>query len=1207
MTTEPLDQRVTELASILDSHTGRYERLRGVSDFGSYLAAPKGEHADEESLTEPVLAALLERVLGFPTDAYFPQLGKGGLKPDFTPDDLIAHPFVLDAKASDQDLRSHEPQIRRYIAQRSLDFGVLFSLRELRVYRGGAKGSDPELSFSLLPLWQLARGEALPGPELEAFLGFCERFSYRPLALAEKIGHIRSQRPWSVRLAAQEPVEVDVEFLVEQLRKLSRRLADDASVEIDQLEIFLRLNPGRREKLLDELRLLALDIEPGADLERLPGDPLDWRAAEGLPRRVWRQYLLRVAYLALTRILLYRAWEDVEFVKSYLFDGGFDIAYDELSQNVLEVLKEAFLHGADQYHWLFGSDNNYDWYRPREAALVEVLYLLAPVPLGKLDADVLGSLYVSYVDEIDRDRLGQFFTPRPVVRFMLDRAGFAGPDAFRVEGDERKPRRLLDFATGSGGFLVEAARRVIDEGGVDEHDPRGLEEALGAIVTGFVGGEISPFPYYLTEVNLLLQVSRLLGRLRLAGRMQPPFVLGVLHVDTLTAKSHHESSLEEFDPTLRADRAELTAAEGFDLVPLDGEKRERFRELLRRDGVFDVVVGNPPYVAEANNKPLFDRLRTIPAWKGIYKGKTDYLYYFLYLAVEKLAPGGRLCVITPAGWMNAGEADFLRAKLSSELRLDELYLFGSYKLFAADQGPAPTPTVESAILVATKGPAPEGHVLRIVLLEDELAWPDRRVLLDEMARRARGRPGRRDGIFVHDLPQAELRPEYPWTVKFGAEDVAARVVVHLQRLLDEPGEPVEPLAEGWKVFRGIETGADAYTRRMDRALGPEDRAKLQAARCALGEAVLELPPGSERVRPWSRYPEIQARSPESRAILYAALDNDDYSTLLRLISGSPPEDVLAALDRWRPLLAARAEIRRNPRRRWWETLWPRSEADLKAPKVIALYRTDRGRFALDEAGEWQPSNKATIVVGREAGAPVAYLCGLLNGELLDLWYAVRGKHPRDVWRNYEPKRMNEMPYRRPEGDPRAGRIAELVREIARNRRELLPHRAAVRDLGRTVKDPWKTGPVEVDEAGLLGELPADETVSVRTDPGLDVLGEPSGRAKRLDVRTLTFRRGGKETGRVGGDPARLDLLWRLLGGPVDDARSVTLPRDLERFEERKRERAELVVRLLAEGRRLVEEVERLVCALYEVPDELTEAVIEHAVARAGLGVRAGDE
>lgn len=85
-------------------------------------------------------------------------------------------------------------------------------------------------------------------------------------------------------------------------------------------------------------------------------------------------------------------------------------------------------------------------------------------------------------------------------------------------------------------FLVEAARRVIDEGGLDVSDARDLNKGLRAIVRGFHGCEISPFPYYLTEVNLLLQVSRLLGRLREVGAEPGRFTLGVAHTDSLGAR-----------------------------------------------------------------------------------------------------------------------------------------------------------------------------------------------------------------------------------------------------------------------------------------------------------------------------------------------------------------------------------------------------------------------------------------------------------------------------------------------------------------------------------------------------------------------------------------------------------------------------------------------------------------------------------------------
>jgi hypothetical protein len=1197
--TVPAD--VLALARTLDAYDGRYRELRGSATFGEYLRAPvKG--ADEETLTEPLLASILEDVLGYAKGDYFPQLGKSGLKPDFTPTDLVTHPFVFDAKGTAESLTGHVAQIRRYVDQRQLRSGVLFNGRQMRVYPRGSTAADKTVSFDLLPLWQAARGERLPvGEDFDAFRRFVQRFSRRTLSTTDKIDQIRNAESWTERLAE---AEVDVEFLVDQLRRLAAELVADAAGRRDELEAYVGLDDARSERLLDELRQIALDIEPGVDLASLPATIAVWATGGAVSERVWRQYLLRVAYLALTRIMLYRAWEDVGFVDDVLYDGGFDEVYEKLDEDVRAVLRRAFLLGSDRYRTLFQSESTYEWYRPGEDVLVEVLYRLGAIPLGKLDQDALGALYVSYVDEIDRDRLGQFFTPRDVVRFMLDRAGFVGVDALPAAGDERVPLRILDFATGSGGFLVEAARRVIDDAGVAADDGKGLGEALRAVSTGFFGAEISPFPYYLTEINLLLQVSRLLGRMRVAGVSPPPFVLGVMRADTLASKSMPAGRLD-VDTT----HAELVPHDIYDVLPFEPEKAGKWRE-LRKDGAFDLVIGNPPYVAEANNKPLFEHFRAIEAWKDVYRGKTDYLYYFLLLAIEKLRPGGRLCVITPAGWMNAGSADFLREALANELTLDELFLFGSYRVFAADQGPAPTPTVESAILLATKGLAPKGHKMRVVALEDETAVTDlsRAELLDEMVRRFGGRQGRRRGIHVHDIAQKDLRPEHPWPVKHSARDVPARVVAHLARMKADPSASVEPLGAGWNVFRGIETGADAFTARIERRLTAAERTALDRSGATRGDPILELPQDVARRAPWATSPELLAKAPESRGILYGAID-DDFTYLVVLRAGTtPPRAVIQALEVYRPILGSRAEIARNPRREWWETAWPRDANDMAAPKVIALYRTDRGRFALDETGDWHPSTKATLVVGREAGAPVAYLCGLLNSELLDLWYAVRGKTPWHVRRNYEPKRMNEMPYRRPEGDPRPDEIAALVREIAANRRELLPHRGVVRDLARIVKDPWRAGPVVVDRPAFVRELPKRETVSVRLDPTLDVIGRPSGRPRREARDTLAFRRGREETGRVVGDPARLDLLAEIVGdGPVDDVSAVLLPKDMARLEVAASDRAALVVDLLTTGRRLVEKVERLVCALYDVPDDLTEAVVEHAVTRASKASRGTEE
>ncbi|MCS7007950.1 MAG: hypothetical protein RMM28_11230 [Thermoleophilia bacterium] len=122
---------------------------------------------------------------------------------------------------------------------------------------------------------------------------------------------------------------------------------------------------------------------------------------------------------------------------------------------------------------------------------------------------------------------------------------------------------------------------------------------------------------------------------------------------------------------------------------------------------------------------------------------------------------------------------------------------------------------------------------------------------------------------------------------------------------------------------------------------------------------------------------------------------------------------------------------------------------------------------------------------------------------------------------------------------------------------------------------------------------------VRLDPALAVEGTLRGRFRREGAELLVFRQGREEAGRVSGDPERLDLLVEILETEApDDARAVPLPKALAAFERLAEERATLVRALLGEGREKVERVERLVCALYGLPQDLTEDVVRHAVERA---------
>ena len=107
--------------------------------------------------------------------------------------------------------------------------------------------------------------------------------------------------------------------------------------------------------------------------------------------------------------------------------------------------------------------------------------------LAKEELFTLGHMYETMLREM-RDAAGQngeFYTPRPVVRFMV------------AVTDPKLGETVLDPACGTGGFLAEAYQHLEKQCQTVE-DRRSLQES------SLYGGEAKPLPYLLCQMNLLL-------------------------------------------------------------------------------------------------------------------------------------------------------------------------------------------------------------------------------------------------------------------------------------------------------------------------------------------------------------------------------------------------------------------------------------------------------------------------------------------------------------------------------------------------------------------------------------------------------------------------------------------------------------------------------------------------------------------------------
>jgi len=99
----------------------------------------------------------------------------------------------------------------------------------------------------------------------------------------------------------------------------------------------------------------------------------------------------------------------------------------------------------------------------------------------------LGHLYESMLKEM-RDAAGdsgEFYTPRPVVRFMVEVI------------DPKLGEVILDPACGTGGFLVESFKHL-------EKQCETVEDRQTLQTQSIFGGEAKPLPYLLSQMNLVL-------------------------------------------------------------------------------------------------------------------------------------------------------------------------------------------------------------------------------------------------------------------------------------------------------------------------------------------------------------------------------------------------------------------------------------------------------------------------------------------------------------------------------------------------------------------------------------------------------------------------------------------------------------------------------------------------------------------------------
>jgi adenine-specific DNA-methyltransferase len=216
----------------------------------------------------------------------------------------------------------------------------------------------------------------------------------------------------------------------------------------------------------------------------------------------------------------------------------------------------------------------------------------------------------------EKNDLGQVWTPQWMVELILNEAEFISADDSIVE------KKILEPSFGEGIFLKEIVRRLVAAG----HKQKISNVSLGDIINEAVHG---------VEYDACLFEA--------------------------TLSDLKKWCKNEFDLTVPFDN--LTRADSLD---------------YEKVGVFDYVVGNPPYVRIHN---LPEEMRKKVKEYSLSTGTTDLYIIFYELGVKWLKEAGTLAYITPNSWMKNVSQKKFRKEIIDNKTLSKIINFGSVKVF----------------------------------------------------------------------------------------------------------------------------------------------------------------------------------------------------------------------------------------------------------------------------------------------------------------------------------------------------------------------------------------------------------------------------------------------------------------------------------------------------------------------------------------------
>ncbi|KAA6499931.1 type ISP restriction/modification enzyme, partial [Helicobacter pylori] len=227
--------------------------------------------------------------------------------------------------------------------------------------------------------------------------------------------------------------------------------------------------------------------------------------------------------------------------------------------------------------------------------LNEILSLINHVDMDSIikdlndDKDPYLHFYETFLSAYDpklREKKGMYYTPDSVVKFIINaldsllKTRFKDAPLGLKSALDNENIKLLDFATGTGTFLLEAFRKALETRKTSDGGTSTKEDKYQNLLKQFYGFEYLIAPYAIAHLNLSQAFKE-----EFKKPLKENDALKIILTNTLIQPS------------------EIVAYRG--LNPIFEKELSNAQEIKKDENIL-IITGNPPYSGASENKGLFE-------------------------------------------------------------------------------------------------------------------------------------------------------------------------------------------------------------------------------------------------------------------------------------------------------------------------------------------------------------------------------------------------------------------------------------------------------------------------------------------------------------------------------------------------------------------------------------------------------------------------